>query len=290
MRQERRVEAALLRRDHHPARRLVPAERSAVLRIVLRHEVERHAEVFAPAVELERVIRAARLGPRAQRYAARARHDVLEIERFQNQFDAVTPHDILQLRPAEIGPWRRQAVITRELDHRIGMILSLDALTSLAKRELEQLRYPAPNWVLPRDGLTDVVVVGGGMCVTLGNGEIIHTRKAILAMGREGSGALRWPQFATFDPARRIPGVFHSADDLDFTQFKNRTIGILGAGASAFDNAAEALEAGAAQVVMFARRPILPQVNKAKRTAFPGFLHGYSCLADARSGGSFTYI
>ena len=42
--------------------------------------------------------------------------------------------------------------------------MSLDALTSLAKRELEQLRYPAPNWVLPRDGLLDVLVVGGGMC------------------------------------------------------------------------------------------------------------------------------
>src|SRR5207244_12958655 len=67
-----RSEAALLRRDHHPARRLVPAERSSVLRIVLWREVERHAEVFAPAVELERVIRPARLRPSTQRHAAGA--------------------------------------------------------------------------------------------------------------------------------------------------------------------------------------------------------------------------
>src|SRR5882672_6001462 len=277
--------------------------------------------------------------------------------------------------------------------------MSLDALTALAKRELEQLRYPAPNWVLPRDGLLDVLVVGGGMCgqtatfallregvsnlrcldraprgregpwttfarmdllrspkhltgpdlgiasltyrayheakfgtahweklhkidrvewarylmwlrETVGipvengvgvrtielvpgavriNGSI-HARKVVLAMGREGSGALRWPRFATFDPAKRAPGVFHSADEIDFHQFKNRTIGILGAGASAFDNAAEALEAGAAQVVLFARRPILPQVNKSKWTAFPGFLHGYSALDDARRWRFFTYI
>src|SRR5258706_5802315 len=209
--------------------------------------------------------------------------------------------------------------------------MSLDALTALAKRELEQLRYPAPNWVLaqkgrvlPRDGLLDVLVVGGGMCgqtatfallregvtnlrcldraphgsegpwttfarmdilrspkhltgpdlgvasltyrayheakfgqvhwralhkidrvewanyllwvrdtvglpveneievkalellpdaikVSLENGETLHARKVVLALGREGSGALRWPAFETFDPAQRPEGVFHSA-------------------------------------------------------------------------------
>src|SRR5258708_9741871 len=92
MRKERRIEAALLRRDHHPARRLVPARGLAVLRIVLRHQVERHAEILAPAIELERVVAAARLGPRAQRYAAGAPHDVLEIERLQYQLHAMAPH------------------------------------------------------------------------------------------------------------------------------------------------------------------------------------------------------
>src|SRR5437588_11705526 len=202
--------------------------------------------------------------------------------------------------------------------------MSLDALTALVKRELEQLRYPVPNWVLPRDGLLDVLVVGGGMCgqtatfallregvtnlrcldraprgaegpwtrfarmdilrspkhltgadlgiasltyrayheakfgvahweqlhkidrlewarylmwlrdtagipvengvrvhaidllpgavrVSLAN-EAVYARKVVLAMGREGSGALRWPRFATFDPANRGAGVYHSAD------------------------------------------------------------------------------
>src|SRR3954468_21237513 len=42
--------------------------------------------------------------------------------------------------------------------------MSLADLTALAKRELEQLRYPAANWVLPREGMLDVLVVGGGMC------------------------------------------------------------------------------------------------------------------------------
>ena len=280
--------------------------------------------------------------------------------------------------------------------------MSLDALTALARRELEQLRFPTPNWVLPRDGLIDVVIVGGGMCgqtatfallregvthlrcldraprgsegpwttfarmdilrspkhltgpdlgvatltyrayheakfgvahwqqlhkidrvewarylmwlrETVGipvengitvraiepepgavrvatNNGTVRARKVVLAMGREGSGALRWPQFATFDPQRRAPGVYHSADDIDFRAMKGRRIGILGAGASAFDNAGEALEAGAAEVVIFARRSILPQVNKSKWTAFPGFLHGYSALDDARRWRFYTYI
>jgi cation diffusion facilitator CzcD-associated flavoprotein CzcO len=84
--------------------------------------------------------------------------------------------------------------------------------------------------------------------------------------------------------------VFHSADDIDFRQLKGRRVAVLGAGASAFDNAAEALEAGAREVVMFARRPILPQVNKSKWTAFAGFQHGYASLDDARRWRFYTYV
>ena len=118
----------------------------------------------------------------------------------------------------------------------------------------------------------------------------LYARKVILALGREGSGALRWPQLASFNPARRGKNVFHSADEIDFRPLAGKRIGILGAGSSAFDNAGEALEAGAKEVVMFARRPILPQVNKSKWTNFPGFLAGYASLDDARRWRFYTYI
>jgi cation diffusion facilitator CzcD-associated flavoprotein CzcO len=117
----------------------------------------------------------------------------------------------------------------------------------------------------------------------------LHARKVVLALGREGSGALRWPAFETFDPAKRKAGVFHSADDIDFKALKAKRVGILGAGSSAFDNAGEALEAGA-EVVMFARRPFMPQVNKSKWTAFPGFQQGYAALDDASRWRFYTYI
>ncbi|MGH8766183.1 MAG: FAD-dependent oxidoreductase, partial [Burkholderiales bacterium] len=121
-------------------------------------------------------------------------------------------------------------------------------------------------------------------------GKTLHAKKIVLALGRDGSGDLHWPDFETFNPDNRGARVFHSADDIDFGALKGKRIGLLGAGASAFDNAGAALEAGAAQVTMFARRPQLPQVNKSKCAAFAGFQHGYSALDDASRWRFYTYI
>jgi cation diffusion facilitator CzcD-associated flavoprotein CzcO len=121
--------------------------------------------------------------------------------------------------------------------------------------------------------------------------ETVWTRKLVLALGREGSGAPRWPSYPSLrqdDPLAR-GRVLHSADAIDFEALRGRRVGVLGAGASAFDNAACALEAGA-EAVLFARRAQLPQVNKSKWTSFPGFLRGYEALDDARKWRFYTYI
>jgi cation diffusion facilitator CzcD-associated flavoprotein CzcO len=122
--------------------------------------------------------------------------------------------------------------------------------------------------------------------------ETVYARKVVLAVGRDGSGALRWPSFATFDPASADARarVFHSADDIDFAGLKDRRVGVLGVGASAFDNAGCALEAGARAVTMFARRRFLPQVNKSKGASFPGFQRGFAALDDDRRWRFMTYI
>lgn len=121
--------------------------------------------------------------------------------------------------------------------------------------------------------------------------QTVWARKIVLALGRDGSGAPRWPEFPSLrrDDPLAAGRVFHSADAIDFDALRGKRVGVLGAGASAFDNAACALEAGA-RVELFARRPFLPQVNKSKWTSFAGFFRGYESLDDARKWRFYTYI
>lgn len=106
-------------------------------------------------------------------------------------------------------------------------------------------------------------------------GAPVYARKVVLATGR---GAAKWPSFLDRDAL--APLVAHSADPIDFGALKGKRVAILGAGASAFDNAGTALEAGAASVAMYVRRPHLPQINKFKPMGFPGFQRGFARLPD----------
>ena len=110
---------------------------------------------------------------------------------------------------------------------------------------------------------------------------------------REVGGA---PYLPTFSSLRRdeVGGVdarvFHSSDAIDFARFAGGKVGVLGASASAFDNAAAALETGASEARLFCRRAGLPQINKSKGTVFAGFFEGYQQLDDRRRWAIYTYI
>jgi cation diffusion facilitator CzcD-associated flavoprotein CzcO len=135
----------------------------------------------------------------------------------------------------------------------------------------------------------------GGLALRLderGVPRVVHARKLVLALGREGSGLPRRPSFPSLDPdapAARAR-VFHSMDEVDFAALAGRRVGVLGVGASAFDNAGLALEHGAAAVTMFARRATLPQVNKSKWTSFAGFFRGYPALPDAERVRFYAHV
>jgi cation diffusion facilitator CzcD-associated flavoprotein CzcO len=122
--------------------------------------------------------------------------------------------------------------------------------------------------------------------------EDIWARKVVLAGGRDGAGALRLPQFpglerASAEARRR---VLHSTDGVEPEDFTGKRVGVLGAGASAFDCAATALEGGAEQVTMFVRRPHMPQVNKSKGASYPGFMGAFASLSDADRWRLQSYI
>jgi cation diffusion facilitator CzcD-associated flavoprotein CzcO len=110
----------------------------------------------------------------------------------------------------------------------------------------------------------------------------VHARKVVMANGRDGAGGFRWPRFPSFDPAdpRRRGLVHHTLEDIDFDRLVGKRIGVLGVLATAIDNAATALEAGAREAICYARRQHLPQVNKSKGVSFPGFQRGQGMLDD----------
>jgi len=73
----------------------------------------------------------------------------------------------------------------------------------------------------------------------------------------------------------------HTADPIDFAGLRGRVVAVMGAGASALDNAACALEHGAAEVHLFCRRDH-PQLDQSYRwLTFAGFLRRLSNLDDA---------
>jgi cation diffusion facilitator CzcD-associated flavoprotein CzcO len=99
----------------------------------------------------------------------------------------------------------------------------------------------------------------------------------VLATGRDGLGGPFVPYLV-----RHIDKRFwaHSAEDIDFTTLRGRRIGTVGAGASAMDNAATALEAGAASLDLFIRRADIPRVNKFTGIGSQGVVHGFQALPD----------
>ena len=122
--------------------------------------------------------------------------------------------------------------------------------------------------------------------------EEVWVHKVVLAGGRDGAGGIRLPQFPGLEGASDVARsrVLHSTDTMDPRDFSGGRFGVLGAGASAFDCAATALEAGAAEVTMFVRRSHLPQVNKSKGASYPGFLRGFGGLSDADRWRLQSYI
>lgn len=125
--------------------------------------------------------------------------------------------------------------------------------------------------VAPEDGYLRAHLVEGGFATSR------LTRKLVLANGIEASG--RWvlpPAIATLPERLRA----HAADPIDFAALAGRHVVVIGAGASAFDNAATALEAGA-RVTLLCRRSELPLANPYKALSHHGYLRHLGTLDDA---------
>ncbi|MEM5583004.1 NAD(P)/FAD-dependent oxidoreductase [Roseibium sp. AS2] len=137
------------------------------------------------------------------------------------------------------------------------------------------LRIPVENGI----ALNRVEPEGDLLRLHLGGAETasILTRKLVMATGRDGTGVPNIPVF--MDGISR--GLWaHSADEIDFPALKGKKVAVIGVGASAVDNAAEALEHGAAEVRHLVRRKEMPTINKMMGIGSFGFTAGYGAMPD----------
>lgn len=204
------------------------------------------------------------------------------------------------------GPWLTFARMERlrSPKHLTGPAMGLPNLTFRAWFEAEHGRdaweplgrIPRTMWAeylawyarvtgaVVESGVEMIAVrqAAGCVAVTLrhpeGRSEIIHARKLVLATGRESPGQARVPAALRSEYGA---GVLHSSDAIDFATVRGKHVVVIGMAASAFDNAAGALEAGAARVTMLGRSPSMPRINKAKQIVYAGFTFGYPDLGDA---------
>lgn len=116
-------------------------------------------------------------------------------------------------------------------------------------------------------------------CTRGGTTQPLLARRVVLATGIEGSGQWHVPESIAHALPREL--YAHTCEAIDFEALADRRVAVLGAGASAFDNAATALEGGAREVRLFCRRPQLVDVNPYRWAEFAGFLAHAGELPDA---------
>jgi len=136
---------------------------------------------------------------------------------------------------------------------RIPRVVWADYLTWYEQITGARVRY--------RTRLLDIEPVGDVLRLHLqseGRAHTQTTRKLVLASGYAGAGGANVPGFLRTLPARLWT---HTDEPIAFERLAGKVIGVLGAGASAFDAAGVALERGAAGVHLFSRRAYIEYTN-----------------------------
>jgi FAD-dependent urate hydroxylase len=105
------------------------------------------------------------------------------------------------------------------------------------------------------------------------------TRKLVLATGFASNGGPYVPDVLV----RHLPKSLyaHTSEAINFEALRGKSVAVLGSAASAFDAAAVALETGAREVHLFARREGLASLPVIRIRGYPGAYDNYASLPDA---------
>ena len=110
-----------------------------------------------------------------------------------------------------------------------------------------------------------------------GESKTVLARKVVLATGIQGGGEWHVPDFIKALPKQLYA---HTSEQIDFELLKGKRIGILGGGASAFDNANYALAEGVKEAHVFVRRKHLPRINPMRQLEYSGIIERFHTLSD----------
>lgn len=97
-----------------------------------------------------------------------------------------------------------------------------------------------------------------GLDLIFDQNRTVHTKKVILATGRDSFGGISIPL-----PFKDLPKTFwyHTSERINSALFRDKKICVLGSGASGFDIAATAIESGSYHVDMLSRREEVKTAN-----------------------------
>ncbi|MEO0352651.1 MAG: NAD(P)/FAD-dependent oxidoreductase [Cyanobacteria bacterium P01_A01_bin.15] len=109
--------------------------------------------------------------------------------------------------------------------------------------------------------------------------ELRKARFVIFATGMDCAGGQNIPAIVQAN----LPSAcyHHTMDNIDFSRLAGQRVGIIGGGASAFDNALLVLQAGAKSVDITIRRPQLPNLNRIRWSEWNGYHRHFIDLPDA---------
>jgi cation diffusion facilitator CzcD-associated flavoprotein CzcO len=122
---------------------------------------------------------------------------------------------------------------------------------------------------------------------TPAEGEVLLARKIVLATGMEGAGRWYTPPLLHELPK---PYWAHASEAIDFAALRGRHVAVLGAAATAMDNAAAALEHGASAVDQYCRRPRVQSIQPYRWAAFAGFMRHIGEMDDLWRWRFLTYF
>lgn len=119
-------------------------------------------------------------------------------------------------------------------------------------------------------------------------GGCLLARKVVLATGIQGGGEWHVPPFVSEHlPKSRYA---HTSEAIDYGAMPGWRIGILGGGASAFDNAQYGLRFGIGEMHVFIRRTELPRINPIRSMENAGFLGHFAALDDAAKYAAISHF